>query len=130
MEVTLNNKLLSALNPPEDWSNNPHRHVSVLTKGGKIVAFGTNNLGGVPKFCTSRGKSCHSEMEVIKCLANEDKRKLKKYVMWNIKWTKNGDIASSKPCKACQQTMISMGIQTVVFSTQNGTFQKYRIIDL
>jgi len=129
MEVPLNKKLLSGMNHVEGWTN-PKRHISALTKGGKVVAYGENNLGGVPKVCTSRGRSCHSEMEVIKYITTDDRRKLRKYIMWNIRWSKNGTIVSSKPCLECQQAMLSAGLIHIVFSTHEGTFTKSRIDDL
>ena len=89
-----------------------------------------SNLGGVPKFCTNRGSSCHSEMQVLKCIECEDKRKVRKYVMWNIRWTKSGNIANSKPCINCQKALIDFGIQTIVYSTEDGNFIKCRLDEL
>lgn len=130
MEVPLHKKLISGgFNPPDNWEN-PKRHISALTKGGKVIVYGENNLGGVPKICSSRGSSCHSEMEVMKYLTTNDPRKIRKYIMWNIRWSKKGTIVCSKPCYACQQAMLDMGLTTIVFSTQDGTFEKCRIDSL
>lgn len=127
MEVPLNKKLIcSAFNPPEDWKN-PKGHISALTKGGKIVAIGENNLGGFPNICSNKISSCHSEMEVLKYLNTDDPRKIRKYIMWNIRWSKKGTIVCSKPCYACQQAMLKKGLTTIVFSTHDGTFEKCRI---
>ena len=103
MEIHLSKKF-PGLIPPEEWKN-PKGHLSALTKGGKVIAYGESNLGGVPRFCAHRGQSCHSEMEVLKYIQTEDKRKIRKYVMWNIRWTKNGDIVNSKPCIHCINTI-------------------------
>lgn len=128
MDVHLSKKF-PGLIPPEDWQN-PKGHLSALIKGGKVIAYGESNLGGVPRCCSSRGSSCHSEMEVLKYIQTEDKRKIRKYVMWNIRWTKNGDIANSKPCIHCQKALMDIGLQTIVYSTQDGTFEKSRIDEL
>ena len=122
-------KKLPGLIPPDEWKN-PKGHLSALTKGGKVIAYGESNLGGVPRFCSHRGQSCHSEMEVLKYIHTDDKRKIRKYVMWNVRWTKNGDIANSKPCLHCQKALMDIGLQTIVYSTQDGTFQKSRIDEL
>jgi len=127
-DVVLNKKL-SGLFPSENWDN-PKGHLSALTKGGKVIGYGQSNLGGVPKVCSNRGRSCHSEMEVLKHICTDDKRKIKKYTMWNIRWSKSGKIVNSKPCLNCQQTLINIGIVFIVFSTENGTFEKSRISDL
>jgi deoxycytidylate deaminase len=129
MEVALHKKLISGFNIPDKWVN-PHRHISALTKGGKVIAYGENNLGGVPKICYTRGNSCHSEMEVLKSIETEPSRKMKKYIMWNIRWSRDGKIVCSKPCYACKQAMLNMGLTTIVFSTQYGTFEKSRIDSL
>jgi len=128
MEIHLYKKL-SVLIPPDDWTN-PKGHISALTKGGKVIAYGESNLGGVPKFCSSRGSSCHSEMDALKYIQTDNKRKLRKYVMWNIRWTKNGEIANSKPCINCQKALIDIGIQTIIYSNQDGKFEKSRIDQL
>jgi deoxycytidylate deaminase len=129
MEVILNKKLVSGMYPVDGWTN-PKRHISALTKGGKVVAYGENNLGGVPNICDSRGKSCHSEMEVLKIISTIDKRKINKYIIWNIRWSKKGTIVSSKPCLDCQKAMLNIGLTHIVYSTQEGTFIKSKIIDL
>jgi hypothetical protein len=127
-EVSLNKKL-SGLFPYDDWEN-PKRHLSALTKGGKVVAYGQSNLGGVPKICSTRGRSCHSEMEVLKYIGTDDKRKIKKYTMWNIRRSVEGEIVNSKPCLHCQQTLLNIGLTYIVFSTSDGTFKKSRISEL
>ena len=122
-------KKFHGLIPPDEWKN-PKGHLSALTKGGKVIAYGESNLGGVPRFCTNRGSSCHSEMQVLKCIECEDKRKVRKYIMWNIRWTKSGAIANSKPCINCQKALIEFGLQTIVYSTQDGRFIKCRLDEL
>ena len=113
----------------QDWSH-ANGHKSALMKGGKVIAYGKSNLSGSPHIPCSRGASCHSEMTVLKYLPTTDKRKIKKYIIWNIRWAKNGEITNSKPCLNCQQTMLGMGITTIVFSTEEGIFVKSKLADL
>jgi len=128
MDIYLNKKF-PGLIPPAEWKN-PKGHLSALTKGGKVIAYAENNLGGVPRCCNIRGKSCHSEMAVLKYIQTDNKRKIRKYVIWNIRWAKNGDIVNSKPCINCQKTLLNIGIQTIVYSTQDGIFKKSRLDEL
>ena len=128
MEVSIHNKLSSIFQPPDNWDN-PKGHISALIKGGKIIVYGENNMGGVPNIC-DRGMSCHSEMQVIKYLTTIKRRKNRKYTMWNIRWSKHGTIECSKPCARCQKAMLDMGLTTIVFSTHKGTFEKSRIDSL
>jgi len=130
-EIKIPSKLFGLI-PENNWKN-PKGHISALTKGGKVILYGESNLGGVPNCCRSRGSSCHSEMEVVKHLQNKlnnNDRKIKKYIIWNIRWSKSGEIVNSKPCKNCQESLINIGMQYIVYSTDDGTFVKERIANL
>ena len=120
--------IISGLYPEEDWKNDKG-HISALTKGGKIVCYGAGSLAGVPNG-TPFGLSCHSEMTVIKKLGNKQVKDYSKYILWNIRWDKNGNIRESKPCKQCQITLLKLGIKTVVYSKQDGTFVKEKLKDM
>ena len=122
---------LSGLIPSPHWKN-PKRHISALVKGGKILAYGESSLGGTPYFITDRGRSCHSEMSVLKCINSniKNRRKLGKCTLWNIRWTRKGDIVNSKPCLHCQKTLIRIGVKNIVFSTDDGTFVKAKLASL
>ncbi len=122
---------LSGLFPREDWPN-PTRHISALVKGGKIITYGESSLGGKPYFSPIRGRSCHSEMSVLKYISSKlgNKRKVRKYVLWNVRWTRDGKLANSKPCFHCQQVLLNVGINKIVFSTNEGEFIKTNISNL
>lgn len=130
MEVRLNKKL-SGMCPPDDW-NNPKRHISAITKGGKVIAYGESSLGGASKFSPDKGKSksCHSEIAVLKQMSIEDKRKMSKYTIWNIRWSRDGKVVSSKPCINCQRALLDVGINNIIFSTQDGRFIKDKVSNL
>tara|TARA_Y100000389_G_C17378228_1_gene472845 strand:- start:464 stop:889 length:426 start_codon:yes stop_codon:yes gene_type:complete len=127
MEVTPKHKLCG-LFPVKDWKN-PTRHISALVKGGKIIAYGESSLGGKLIGTVDRGRSCHSEISVLKkvTLNLKNKRKMAKYTVWNIRWTRKGTIANSKPCLNCQKVMLKLGIKNIVFSTDSGTFIKCKL---
>ena len=121
---------LSCLMPSQDWKN-PKRHISALVKGGKVIACGESTLGGKPYFASSRGRSCHSEMSAIKFIGtNVTKRKVSKYTMWNIRWSKNGEIVNAKPCQQCQKVLLNIGIRRIVYSTSGGNLIKTKLDNL
>lgn len=123
-------KKLSGLFPDINWGNSK-RHISALVKGGKVIAYSECSLGGMPKFCSHKGRSCHSEMNVIKNMNIHDiKRKISKYVIYNIRWSKDGRIVNSKPCLNCQQELLRLGFKTIIFSNQDGTFEKNKLSHL
>lgn len=126
-QVTIKHRFVG-LFPSDDW-NNPTRHISALVKGGKVVAYGESSLGGRPYCTATRGRSCHSEMSVLKYIGTElnNKRKVSKYTIWNARWTRNGDLVNSKPCRHCQQVLLQVGIKNIVFSTSAGVFVKTKL---
>jgi hypothetical protein len=122
------NKKLSGLFPDENW-NNPRRHISALMKGGKVIAYSECSLAGTPSYC-HRGKSCHSEIGLLKYIDVNDRRKVSKYTIWNIRWSKDGKIMNSKPCLNCKNTLIEVGIKNIVFSAEDGHFYKNKLENL
>ncbi|OUW95968.1 MAG: hypothetical protein CBD97_02125 [Pelagibacteraceae bacterium TMED237] len=125
MEIPFNNKL-SGLNPTNN-TNHTRGHISALIKGGKIVSYAESSLAGKSKFCLNKGRSCHSEIALLKKLKDIKKNKISKYIIWNIRWTKEGKIANSKPCLNCQISLRKAGIQTIVYSTDSGIFIKNKL---
>ena len=121
----------TGLLPREDW-NNPKRHISALIKGGKVVAYGESSLGGRPYCASVRGRSCHSEMTVLKYISSElsNKRKVGKYTVWNARWSRDGKLVGAKPCRHCQQVLLRVGIKNIVFSTSKGIFIKSKLAEL
>lgn len=116
-----------------EWENNSsvHRHRSALVKGGKVLAYSVPTLGGVPQVCRERGRSCHAEMNLIKQYSASFKtRKMSKYVVWIVRWDRNGNLVNSKPCLHCRNNLLSLGIHRIVFSNEDGCFIKADLRDL
>ena len=127
-EVNANHKLSGLF--PDDTGNNPKRHISALVKGGKVLAYGESGLGGASKFSPIRGRSCHSEMAVLKFLSTDNRRKICKYTIWNVRWSRNGKLLNSKPCINCQKVLLESGIKNIVYSNEDGVFCKAKLEDL
>ncbi len=128
--MLIKNKFLGLV-PDNNWTNTK-RHMSALVKGGKVVAYGESTLAGKPFCADFRGRSCHSEMSVLKYINSKigNKRKISKYTIWNARWTRNGQLVNSKPCYHCQQVLMRIGIKNVVFSTNDGVFVKSKLCNL
>lgn len=117
---------LSGLFPDESWLNKKG-HLSALVKGGKIICYRDCNLSGRSVFTNKLGRSCHSEMNVIKTLKIRNKRQISKYIIWNIRWNKCGKIVDSKPCLNCKEVLLKIGIKTIIYSTNDGLFIKNKV---
>jgi tRNA(Arg) A34 adenosine deaminase TadA len=128
--VIIKNRIVGLL--PYDGWDNPKRHISALVKGGKVFAYGESTLGGRPYCASVRGRSCHSEMTVLKYIGKDltNKRKISKYTLWNARWTRNGDLVNSKPCLHCQEVLLRIGIKNIIFSTSKGVFIKTKLASL
>lgn len=129
-EISIKHSLFGLL-PRDEWTN-AKRHISALVKGGKVVAYGESSLGGKPYCAKVLGRSCHSEMSVLKFISSKlnNKRKVSKYTIWNARWTRNEKLVDSKPCLHCQQVLLRIGIKNIVFSTNKGVFVKSKLSDL
>lgn len=126
MQVPFKNKL-SGLNPKKSLEGT-RGHISALVKGGNIIGYAESSLAGKSKFCRKEGRSCHAEIALLKYLKDVRPSKMHKYTIWNIRWTKEGNIANSKPCSNCQRTLMSAGIRTIIYSTDEGVFMKNRLM--
>lgn len=119
------NKKLGGLFPYDNWEN-PKGHISALVKGSKPIAYSESSLAGTPRNY-DRGRSCHAEIALLKYVNTLDKRKISKYTIWNIRWSKDGKIVNSKPCLNCQKALIEAGFKNIIFSSHDGFFYKEKL---
>lgn len=131
-----------------EFCKRSYRHITMITRGGKILSIGDCNLSGKPPFCSHhcRGRSSHSEMTALKKLYSSQRdifphasltktkrvgapkrSKLSKCTVWNFRWSSDGTITESKPCYHCQQTMMKLGFQKIVYSKKDGSLEKTRL---
>ena len=59
-----------------------------------------------------------------------DKRKMSKYTIWDIRWSRDGKVVCSKPCINCQRALLGVGINNIIFSTEDGRFIKDKLSNL
>ena len=128
VEVKFNNKLSGLFPKEKDIYHNGH--YSALVKGGNVIGYANSSLAGKSRYCREAGRSCHAEIALLKFLTENNSKKMNKYIVWNIRWTREGKITNAKPCLNCQRTLHSVGIKTIIFSTSEGTFVKHNIEDI
>jgi pyrimidine deaminase RibD-like protein len=82
-----------------------HHHAAILTRGGSIVATGTNH-GHV-----------HAEVAALERVWPDQRVGLKLY---SFRFTRSGALALAKPCKPCQVALRLYGVTVVYYSTTGG----------
>ena len=105
----------------------PMKHGCIAVSSGKILARGHNHYrtfskDGLIQNCCS----CHAEIDVLrKCLKMNIKRKINMYV---IRISDDGKYRNSAPCNKCISILKEYNIRTIVYSTEYGKLQKYKLI--
>ena len=56
--------------------------------------------------------------------------KNKKYVVWSLRYDKQGNLKNGKPCFHCKQTLLQYGFRTIIYSDDNGDLIKTRLDNL
>lgn len=111
-----------------DRSQLPMKHGCVAVSSGKIIARGCNTYRTFSKDKLIRNCcSCHAEIDVIrKCIKLNIKKKIKLYV---VRITENGNYRNSAPCNMCLHILKENNVHTIIYSTNEGTLQKYKLIE-
>lgn len=124
--------------PEAEWLTEKPRHRAVITKGGKMIAYGESTLGGTHGLTrnladTSKAgtrrycRSTHAEINCIKALPRnfeEKPRKLRQCVLWSVRWTRQGSLALALPCNYCRDSLIRRGITTCIYSDETGSLRR------
>jgi len=94
-------------------STREQRHASIIFKGGTPTCFGWND-----------GNNHAEEIAIIRFNVGFNAPKLKGSTMINIRLTRTGRIALSKPCPACLDLLKEKKFRKVIYSTNEGTFKE------
>lgn len=102
---------------------------AVITKGGRVLAVGHNQVRGYKSCPTDRvwKNSLHAEQDAILKLLN--KKKLASLIGSTLhvsRIKKNGEPGLACPCKTCQLLIDAVGIKVVYFTTNEGTTESYK----
>lgn len=127
--------------------NKPPRHYAAITHSGKIISNGHASLAGCSKLCR-HAVTRHAEMDAIFKVVrsrsndyNKNRRFFKNSVLWSLRWkvkeetfdnqgTDRFVLGNAKPCILCQRIAIKHGIQTVCYSTEEGTIVRENLADM
>ena len=100
------------------------RHAAVLFKGNNVLAYGVNRNKTHP-LCSYYGKNpeaiyLHAELDaIVKGLNTLGPKALRGATMAVCRTTRDGQLASSRPCEGCQRAIEAFGLKTV-FTTKEG----------
>ncbi len=106
-------------------SSKPHFSF-LIHKRGRILSFGWNNGHKTSPLANKFGMrydSIHSELAAIKNM-NFPPDFLKKLRLVNIRFKKSGDLGYARPCKSCQELILTFGIRVVYYTNEAGIFVK------
>lgn len=101
------------------------KHFTFIVKRRKIISIGWNKgFKTHPMAAKYKHRFCchHSELSAILNFKYRPSE-LKYYDFINVRITKDGQLANSKPCLSCQSLLKDFGINSILFSTGKG-FQK------
>jgi tRNA(Arg) A34 adenosine deaminase TadA len=105
-----------------------YKHFSFILHKKRIVSVGWNNTNKshpIAKKYGHRFNSRHSEVHAVSKFPYRIK-KLRDCVIVNIRLTKKGKIAISKPCRFCQQFLAEIRIKEVWFTNDNERLELWR----
>lgn len=98
-------------------------HVTFILNKNKILSIGINNPKTHPKtlkYDYWDDVGVHSELSAVIKLGKED---CSNYTFINIRLKKDGTVASSKPCRGCQDMLNQIGFKKIFFTNDLGKFE-------
>lgn len=108
------------------------RHGCVAVVGGKVVARGFNHY----RSCSNDGIigenscTCHAECDVLRRLNKMNYLNSgKKITFYIMRIGEGGDLRNSAPCGECYLKMLEYGIKTIIYSNDDGSFEKILLKD-
>jgi len=108
-------------------------------KGGKIIsADHCCNLGGATNYVCRQVNvvkeyaTRHSEVQAFSKIKKTllKSRKINDIKIINFRITANGEIKNAKSCLACTKVLYRLGINNIIYSTDEGIFIKEKIKDV
>lgn len=113
--------LRSVIESAKTSTNKNHRHGCIITCGGKILVRGTNSSDGF----------CHAETAALMKLCEKiPKNKRINCKLLVVKVNKHNNLTNSEPCQMCTKLIQASGIQSVIYSNENGILIRKKSNDL
>lgn len=99
----------------------------IITKGKRVISTGHNSI----RYCKANSfkNSRHAEMDAILKLLNKDKglSHLAGATIYITRITPQGKTALAKPCKKCMALIQSVGIKTIIYTTDNSNTERIKL---
>ena len=94
-----------------------HLHVSIITYNGKPIAIGISRLGA-NRYSKRRGykRSIHSECDALRRIRGRPFRRRKGLKIYNVRFSKTGEIGFAKPCELCMKLLEDNGIRVAYYT--------------
>jgi cytidine deaminase len=89
-----------------------HRHAVMITRGGAVVAFGTNH------------DETHAEVAALNNLW-PDQRPGTRAI--SIRLRRSGTLGMAKPCLECQEFMRKHGVKSVMYTNREGAWEHLKL---
>ncbi len=113
-----------------------YKHCAIITKNGKIISEGFNNMKSHPFAMRPLGclhkpeidyrdlRTLHAEMKAVKNI--KDKNRLKGASIFVFSMNRKGQLRISRPCDLCMYYLKMYGISKIYY-TINGKWEKEKI---
>lgn|SRR5574343_206975 len=102
-----------------------HRVGAVIVKGGNILSTGFNKLRPTAILKTP---TLHAEAAaILKLLKDGRQADLLGADLYVSRWTRGGRVSMAKPCTACTDLCLSVGIRRVHFTNEMGAVETMKL---
>lgn len=94
---------------------------AVVSKGGSVLAIGTNKPKNDPRFNDYEHCSVHAEMDALSRVSDP-----KGSIIYIARVKKGGGFGLAKPCPRCQVTLKEKGIKKAIYTIDNHSFGTWK----
>lgn len=106
-------------------STHCHKLGAVLIKGGSIINVGFNKLKS-HKFARRFNKNYTRHAELM-CILGVDRKVTTGATLYIVRLKADDKLGLAKPCKLCQELLMFVGVKKVVYSDNEGNFQRLKL---
>lgn len=89
-----------------------HKHVTVVYRGGNVIAIGVNH------------DEIHSEVAALRTLWPSERKGTK---VVNLRMTRSGRLGLAKPCPECEKFLRENGVKAVLYSDDDGHMKRMKL---
>lgn len=113
-----------------EFDDMDYRHYAVITKSGRIISEGKNNMRShpfamkplnclhKPEIFNDDLRTMHAEMKAIKKVKNKSRLKGASIFIYSL--NRRGELRISRPCNLCMHYIKQFGISKIYYSDMGG----------